>query len=422
MPLVVISVTDERLGDLEYTAETHTSIVGNHLTAYPEEDYLTGILDTGASSHLINYDDAQKAGLFYNDKLTDNTIEILGVNGTANAYVSYPIALFADGVQRLDQNGYLTDLTNMVGESNVAVAVGMGYDQVLPTVIGTPMTVYWDTVIMNDQPTEVNYNDNIQVTPEIKILPKDSTDVPDYNNSLPLELRPLGAVNVQYIPDLMADDLGYAPMQPSIITGESAQSLFFVHTVDLYNKGEEAIDKDRFMFDTGAQVTVVGSRIAARLRLDTENPDFEVEILDVTGQITYLPGFFIESLEMPALGQWLTFNDVPVILLDVPSPEGGTLDGIIGMNLFNNYNLVLKGGGLFGQLDPALEFEPIPSPIPGDIAPEIQDGIVDLKDLKAFCNAWLSDPTEDNWNKRADFNVDAMVNLKDYELFSSYYK
>jgi hypothetical protein len=71
------------------------------------------------------------------------------------------------------------------------------------------------------------------------------------------------------------------------------------------------------------------------------------------------PGFYVDSLEIPALGRWLKATQVPVILLDVSSPEGGTLDGIIGMNLFVDFNLIIRGGGLFLQDDPALELQPI---------------------------------------------------------------
>jgi hypothetical protein len=74
------------------------------------------------------------------------------------------------------------------------------------------------------------------------------------------------------------------------------------------------------------------------------------------------PGFYIDRLEIPALGDWISFSNVPVVLLDVSSPEGGTLDGIIGMNLFSDFNLILRGGGLSLEGDPSLEFEPIAVP------------------------------------------------------------
>ncbi len=189
---------------------------------------------------------------------------------------------------------------------------------------------------------------------------------------IPLELRPLGGISVQYIPTLdmglggidIDDILGvggfasdFPPASPSVIIGNSSQSLFFVHSVDLYDGQKSALDKDRFMLDTGAQVTVVGSRIAARLQLDPAAPEFEVEIEGVTGEISMTPGYYVDAIDIPALGQWFQARQVPVVLLDVSSPEGGTLDGIIGMNLFVDFNLIVRGGGLFLDEDPALELE-----------------------------------------------------------------
>ena len=69
------------------------------------------------------------------------------------------------------------------------------------------------------------------------------------------------------------------------------------------------------------------------------------------------PGYYVDAIDIPALGQWFQARQVPVVLLDVSSPEGGTLDGIIGMNLFVDFNLIVRGGGLFLDEDPALELE-----------------------------------------------------------------
>ena len=171
--------------------------------------------------------------------------------------------------------------------------------------------------------------------------------------------------------------------------GVGAQSLFFVSSVDLYQGTNSAIDKDRFMIDTGAQVTVIGNRIAARLALNPANPDFLVEIQGVTGEPSTEPGFYIDQLEIPALGEWLSFTQVPVVLLEVASPEGGTLDGIIGMNLLVNMNFVFRGGGLFLQPDPSLEFQLI-VPAVTDVDFD-DDGDVDLTDF-AHLQHCLSGP------------------------------
>ncbi|MGA2093956.1 MAG: hypothetical protein ABSH16_11200, partial [Sedimentisphaerales bacterium] len=161
------------------------------------------------------------------------------------------------------------------------------------------------------------------------------------------------------------------------------------------------------------QISVVGSRIAARLALNPAHPDFEVEIQGVTGETIIAPGFYIDSIDIPALGDWLSFTNIPVILLDIPSPEGGTVDGIIGMNLFADLNFVLRGGGLMLEDDPSISYEPI-NRLTGDIAPPGGDGIVNELDLAALADAWLANPLSQNWNSRADIVGDAIINFYDF--------
>ncbi len=373
---------------------------------------------------------AIRAGLFnYTpDLITSNLIEISGATSSVAAWVSQPLGLFIDGLGAIEPNGLLLDTSGMVGETNVSIAVAQnpGTAPDLPTVIGTPLSVFFTTVFHNDQQITITRDSNEFTAPDIRFYESNDPRIPTYSNIIPLELRPLGAVSVQYIPSL--DDIfdfgPIAPGSPSIIIGNLAQSLFFVHSIDLYNNGKSAIDKDRFMLDTGAQITVIGSRIAARLELDPTNPDFEVEIQDVTGTITMEPGFYIDSVDIPAIGEWLSFTNVPVILLDIASPEGGTLDGIIGMNLFVEFNLVLRNGGLFLQDDPTLEFEYIPYLI-ADIAPENGDRMVDIQDLIAFADAWLATPTSPNWNPNADMapqlTPDGSINFLDFVVFAEHW-
>jgi len=220
---------------------------------------------------------------------------------------------------------------------------------------------------------------------------------------------------MQYMPCLdfyeCPDGTG-APTSPSIIVGAfSTQSLFFVGSVDLYYGPHSAIDKDRFMIDTGAQVTVVGYRVGSRLGLDPAHPDFLLPIQGVDGQTTMAPGFTISGLDIPALGEWLRFREVPVVLLDIASPEGGTLDGIIGMNLTTNLNFVLHGGGLAGQPAPSLEYEVI---VPATVNVDFDgDGDVDMDDFGHFqtCltgpEAIRTDPACQNALLDADSDVDA---------------
>jgi len=430
VPWISVAVTDKRFDeeDMIFEAVPTNPVIGNYLAANPEADYAVGIFDTGASAHVMAHDAATQAGLS-GDYLTSNMIELSGVTGSVFAWVSQPIGIFIDGVGAIEPNGMLYDTSGMVGEWNTAIAVGDAVESPnLPTAIGSPLSVYFAADFRNDQQLTITYNSEDFNSPDIFFYELSDPCCPSYPNVIPLELRPLGGVNVQYVPTIDPFTLEFVPATPSVIIGDSSQSVFFVRSVDLYEGNKSAIDKDRFMLDTGAQVTVVGSGIAARLSLDVANPDFEVEIQGVTGDSIMAPGFYIDALELPAIGEWLCFTNIPVIYLDVFSPGGGTVDGIIGMNLFVELNFVLRGGGLFLQDDPTLEFWPIPYHIIADITPRGGDGVVDFLDLAVFTKAWLAtrEPRSPNWNPKCDMaptsNPDGKVDFRDFAVLAEYWR
>ncbi|MBL7215977.1 MAG: aspartyl protease family protein [Phycisphaerae bacterium] len=439
VPWIVITPTNESI-DAETTGifdAFASSYVNNPPFGHDKRtDYMIGLFDTGASTHVIGYQNAVQAGLYNSTYLTeDNYVEVSGVTGSVEAHVTWPYALFVTGLDALEPNApgetemVLPTTTGMLGEYNVATLIGQnpGAGPDLATAIGTPMSVFYDTRLDVEHPVTATHNGTDYTAPRITFYEKD-TSAPGYDNYIPLELKPLGSISVQYITygfdleDFLANfpniELDYSPLTPSIIIGTSSQSLFFIHGLDLTEGSQTAQDKNRFMLDTGAQVTVIGTRIAARLKLNPDNKDFEVEIEGVTGDSIMAPGFFVDSLNIPAMGQWLEFTNVPVVLLDISSPEGGKLDGIIGMNLFTEYNLMLRGGGFMLQDDPRLEFERIQS-ILADIAPEPRDGKVNMIDFSAMSAAWQTN------NTTADIapagNPDGIVDLQDLIMLADYW-
>jgi hypothetical protein len=425
VPLIAVAVTDERSDDTDFVAVPHTSVAGRYLTENPATDFTIGIFDTGASSNIISNAAAIRTGIYSSDLLTTSTVEIKGALSSVFGIVSQPLGVFIDGLAAINQDTMMLDDSNMVGESNLSVIVGdtpAPNEPDLPTAIGSPVSVYFVTAISNENPISVIYDGNHYTSPDIQFYDHFDSQIPNYANRLPLNLIPTGAADVEYFPDFEGIlDFVFQPGIPSNI-GSLLQSLFFVNSVDLYNGTNSSIDKNRFMLDTGAQITIVGTNVGSRLALNPNDPDFEVEIQDVTGYISIEPGFYIDSLEIPALGDWLRFTNVPVVMLDVDSPEGGTLDGIIGMNLFTEFNLVFHGGGLIGQDPPYLEFERIPARLIGDIAPPEGDGAVNLMDIMALAQAWLATPASPNWNSKADlaprFTPDSIINFLDFAVMA----
>jgi len=436
IPWIVVTVTDERAEELDLESDQTTTIVGNPPPGYdPMTDFVVGIFDTGASAHVMGNAAATQSRLFAGDLVSDNTIEVAGVIGSVTTWVSQPIGIFIDGIGIINGGGVLSSTAGMVGQTNVSILVGQGGGPVdLPTAIGTPMAVYYTAVFHNDQQIVITHKNEHYITPSITFHEHDDGAIPSYSKIIPLELRPLGGLNVQYIPDfdIFGDllDLNFdfdfsTPQVPSTIIGNLSQSVFFVHAVDMTEGGNSAFDKNRYMLDTGAQVTVIGSRIAARLGLNPAAAEFQVEIQGVTGQSTMADGFYIDLLQIPALGEWFSFTNVPVILLDIASPEGGTLDGIIGMNLFIDFNFVLRGGGLFLQDDPRIELEPLGYRMIADFGPPSGDGIVDSLDLAAFVKAWLATPASGQWNPKCDIaplsSPDGIIDFLDFAVLAEYW-
>ena len=101
------------------------------------------------------------------------------------------------------------------------------------------------------------------------------------------------------------------------------------------------IQSIRVLVDTGAQSSVISPGVAANLNLPFE-PDFEVDVCGVGGFVSSVPGFNIDRVRINARGGPMDFSDAPFVVLDLPSVEGGALDGILGMNFFWNRNVTFE--------------------------------------------------------------------------------
>lgn len=429
VPYIVVAVTDEATGIwLDIDAYPESTVVGNYLTGTPAEDYAVGILDTGASAHVVNAYDAVTTGLYdyVPELVTSIPVTLSGATGDVDAWVSQPLGIFFDGLDVIDSGTLLVDDSNMVGQSNVSVIVGGFVESPnLPTVIGTPLAVYFTTVIENNEPLILNIDGNEIISPNIQVYEHNDIGIPSYGRTLPLELRPADAVAVQFIPCEIIP--GYCPDNdgepgvPSTIWGTlSSQSLPFATRTDLAH-GSRTSQERKFMFDTGAQITIISESQAIELELFAQPADFEVEIVGITGDSVIKPGYYIDLLEISAAPTYLTFTNVPVIVLNVDSPEGGILNGILGMNLFVDMDFYIHGGGLPGQDQPYIKFEFLPPSLTGDIAPTGGDGSVDTLDLAAFAYAWLANPLLPNWNSKADFVPDAIINFGDFTILARHW-
>jgi hypothetical protein len=435
VPWVVVTLTDERSGDFDYSDYPETSVVGDFLASDPNKDYAIGLFDTGASIHLASYGARQRMNIT-NDLLTPNPVIITGVTGEVETLVSYPMGVFATGADALeatsetDPNAVIVDMSGMVGHTNVSIAVGQIPEPNLPdipTVIGTPFSVNFSTVINTGQEITITYGGQTYSTPDIEFYEEGDPSIPYYTSYVPLRLVPEGGIDVEYYPDVLAIiDWIYRPFYPSMI-GTLLQSRFFVNAVHLYEGSYDSEDKAKFLLDTGAQITVIGDYVAANLRLDLADAEFWVEIEGVTGEVVEKPGFYIDAVDIEGVGDWLEFTNVPVVHLEnefIPGGDGTALDGIIGMNLLTEYNLVLRGN----YSAPELRFEYTgQGNIAADIAPEGGDGAVNDLDLLKLADCWLGSfpPASANWDEDCDIapegQPDNKIDMLDFALMAEHW-
>jgi hypothetical protein len=163
------------------------------------------------------------------------------------------------------------------------------------------------------------------------------------------------------------------------------------------------------LVDTGAQSSIISSNVAAKLNLPLE-PDFTAQICGIGGT-TEAPGYYVDYVRINAMGGALEFERVPFIVLDMESPEGGSLDGILGMNLFWNRNIVLE------PTTSGTGFLHISNPVPFAYIDLNLDDVVDATDFAIFAAAWRTTPADPAWNPRCDLFIDEVIDARDLEAF-----
>ena len=342
-PLVVEVVTSARLSDSELFHMLELSLTGAVLTGSLATTYAIGRFDTGSVVHLTGFCEAASLGLS-GPFLTGNTVPIIGIGGVVEPLVSQPIGVFVDGLSAIDPATGLLDRSGLVGHSNVAVLVGPSEDcaggSTLPTVIGTPLSAFYTTVIRNDQPIRLQVGETLYETPSLTFYEPGDVNIPTYRFRVPLALQP-SAFDAGYISFVNLDTFEVEPILPTTLIGSQAGAHFFAG-VNLSHGDRDAIQQ-AFLVDTGTDLTLMSSFTAGMLGVDPQAPDFTVDVEGIGGTTTNVPGFIVDRLDISAFGGVLTLQAVPIVLFDVQNSSGGALDGIIGTNLFADRNIVFAG-------------------------------------------------------------------------------
>lgn len=348
---VAITITDLRGEAFDIIGTAETGLSGSLLPGHTT-NVIFGQLDSGSGTHLVSYPGAVASGL-QGSYLTENTSAAGGVDGSVDLVVTQPVGFFAQGLQDLDAQGH-PQSGSMLGEGNfsglVNTADNVASGANIPTLIGAPFLLNYPAYIRNSQPIQPRGSTNGYSTPSITFYssPTDPS-LPVLAHKVFLQVRPVGQPVVAYF--ILLDENPYAPS--TIISGQGASALFFTASAMTLHKGAN-VSSGPMVVDTGAQATLLSEIAAAELDLDLLNPDFTVQVQGLVTNLT-APGFYIDYATIPAGGGGLTWTNMPVVILNVESPEGGTLFGIFGSNLTANRDLLFNGAAstpYLGLTDP----------------------------------------------------------------------
>jgi hypothetical protein len=362
-PLVAITTSNKKrspFDDSPYEHLLESTYAGQRINPFPEADYVIGFLDSGAVVDLASDFYGLVLGLT-GPYLTTNTIPIGGVGGTVQALISQPVGFFAAGFAAINENGNL-DFSAVKGHSNVSVVVApdlaCGNGEELTAAVGTSLMAFYNSVIRVDSPARVIYDGRTFLSPSVQIQ-SPSAPLPSFPRRFAMEVGGLSPVTTaSFFPDFEDLETPFLPTMLSLMPASFPTGAVFFANVFL-RQGPASPDNPlttaRLMVDTGAQSSIISPAMAANLSLPIE-PDFLVDACGVGGLVENIPGYYVDYVKISALGGALEFSRVPFIVLDLQSPEGGGLDGILGMNFFWNRNVIfqpsLTGSSFFHVSDP----------------------------------------------------------------------
>jgi autotransporter-associated beta strand protein len=303
--------------------------------------YVVATLDSGSSGDIVSYD-ASQAFDFPGAGLIDGgnqTTTIAGANGSEDVTITNALGVYATDFSHASVNGGALNVatSSLQGQYNVPILVGNQGDG-LPNIMGSPILSQYRATIQNSVPQHLTVNGVVSQTPKVTLGAFSST-IPTGYSKLTLVTSDTGAPNYPYY--LNYNFTGAKdPESPGVW-----EALLTNGGVGIARNGSSATNQT-FLLDTGAQVCVISNDTAASVGIFNASPanaDFTEQVQGVGG-ITDVPGYYLNTLTLLTQGGLMTWNRVPVLVLDVTDPRspGQVLPGILGTNLFSDRDLILN--------------------------------------------------------------------------------
>jgi len=361
IPYVGISLTDkfkDSNTDLTFTyflADPEFSLDGSQLSGGGSPYYDIALLDTGAATHILTAEASGLNGFNIDGNGFDGTNiqRVGGATGVLDLAINDPLAIFAAGLgDRTADGATLTMDTGLLRGQSSFATLSADSDWELPNILGQPMAAQHAVHIKNSDPQIFEFQGRTVRTPQVDFIDLGTGNQQGILRRTDLIFRPgasfiNGPLYVQNLDIFSGEPFHENPQSPTII---ESGGLFV--DVDLQNGTDELQDKE-FLFDTGADLTVISQLTAVRLGFDPvlDTPDFVLELEGSAGVAGGVPGFYADQLNIDTVGGSFTFENVPLVVFDVtnPSDPGNIIDGILGMHLFNGRDIVIDANPSIGQ-------------------------------------------------------------------------
>ncbi len=335
------------------------------MLGYGSPHFDLALLDSGAGFSALTaqaYDDFNIDGPYSGNPdgfAGANQLPVEGATGNITVDVNEPLGLYVAGLQTGTGGASLTmNLNTMTGQTNTSmVTFPAGAD--LPNVVGLTFASRYATFIHNDQPQIFQLNGKTVRAPAITFHPLGSGNTLGITRRAFLDPAPSASFGESATPVYVGFGNGAEswadPIYPTLLQAGGGTFL----SVNA-KENNQSLGNSQFLFDTGADVTVVSAFSANQLGY-SGTPDFTVAVVGSGGTFFDVPGFFLDELTVFAENHTnhgpsnLVLTNVPVIILDVTNPNGGGIvPGIIGTNVIAGRNAVLDPRPVGGGISPGL--------------------------------------------------------------------
>lgn len=313
------------------------------------------MLDTGAATHILTSEASGADGFDIAGNGFDGTnVQVIGgATGFQELDINDPHGIYASGMRWADTSSGSLEMNPVRMRGQISFATLSGQDErwELPNIIGMPMAVAHSVHIKNSDPVIISLGEDTIRTPQIDFNPLGIGGQGIIRRAT-LKLRPgadfsTGPVYVfDTLNALEGLPLHEDPSSPSLVPSGG----IFVE-VNMSN-GNDGFEDTEFLLDTGASLTVVSMETAVDLGIDPilDKPEFTLAVEGSGGVTDGVPGFVVDSLSLNTAGGKFQLSNVPVAVLDVANPNdpGNVIDGILGMNVFSNRDIVIDANPSLG--------------------------------------------------------------------------